>query len=112
MASAVDATKPDSILRIARWADIIAWVTLTIYVISWLSSMLLTLSQYYNGMFFEKGMGFLNAINYFVPYFQQVPQPWKPEDIVAKINDAVQKSMSDPSLRPKLEAQGVQFGSG
>lgn len=62
----------DSILRIARWADVSAWVTLTIYVISWLSSMLLTLSQYYNGMFFEKGMGFLNAINYFVPYFQQV----------------------------------------
>ena len=35
-----------------------------------------------------------------------------PPDLVAKINDAVQKSMSDPALRPKLEAQGVQFGSG
>jgi tripartite-type tricarboxylate transporter receptor subunit TctC len=35
-----------------------------------------------------------------------------PPDVVAKINDAVQKSMSDPLLRPKLEAQGVQFGSG
>ena len=35
-----------------------------------------------------------------------------PPDIVAKVNDAVQKSMSDPALRPKLEAQGVQFGSG
>ena len=62
----------DSILRISRWADIIAWVTLTIYAIILLSNMLLTLSQYYNGMFFEKGMGFLNAINYFTPYFQQV----------------------------------------
>lgn len=35
-----------------------------------------------------------------------------PRDVVQKINDAVQKSMSDPALRPKLEAQGVQFGSG
>ena len=35
-----------------------------------------------------------------------------PADVVAKINDAVQKSMTDPALRPKLEAQGVQFGSG
>jgi hypothetical protein len=61
----------DSILRIARWADIVAWVTLTIYILTWLSSLLLTLSQYYNGMFFEKGMGFLNAINYFSPYFTQ-----------------------------------------
>jgi tripartite-type tricarboxylate transporter receptor subunit TctC len=33
-----------------------------------------------------------------------------PKDIVAKINDAVQKAMMDPSIRPNLEAQGVQFG--
>jgi tripartite-type tricarboxylate transporter receptor subunit TctC len=33
-----------------------------------------------------------------------------PKDIVAKINDAVQKSMADPAIRPRLEAQGVQFG--
>jgi hypothetical protein len=62
----------DSILRISRWADVVAWVTLTIYVITWLSSLLLTLSQYYNGMLLEKGMGFLNAISYFAPQFQQV----------------------------------------
>ena len=61
----------DSILRIARWADIIAWVTLTIYVVSWLSTMLLVLSQYYNGMFMDKGATFLNGINMFSPYLQQ-----------------------------------------
>jgi len=33
-----------------------------------------------------------------------------PKDIVAKINDAVKKAMADPAIRPKLEAQGVQFG--
>jgi len=61
----------DSILRLSRWADILAWVTLTIYVLSWLSNLLLMTSQYYNGMFFEKGMTFLNAINYFSPYLLQ-----------------------------------------
>ncbi len=33
-----------------------------------------------------------------------------PKDIVAKIDDAVQKAMTDPGNRGKLEAQGVQFG--
>jgi len=61
----------DSILRLSRWADVIAWIVLTIYIITWLSYMLMTLSQYYNGMFMEKGMTFLNAINYFAPQFQQ-----------------------------------------
>ena len=61
----------DSILKISRWAEILAWVTLTIYLINWLVSMLLFFAQYYNGMFFEKGMTFLNAVNYFAPYLQQ-----------------------------------------
>jgi tripartite-type tricarboxylate transporter receptor subunit TctC len=34
-----------------------------------------------------------------------------PKDVVAKINDAVLKAMADPGIRPKLEAQGVQFGT-
>jgi tripartite-type tricarboxylate transporter receptor subunit TctC len=34
-----------------------------------------------------------------------------PPEVVAKINDAVLKAMADPSIRPKLEAQGVQFGT-
>jgi tripartite-type tricarboxylate transporter receptor subunit TctC len=33
-----------------------------------------------------------------------------PKEIVAKLNDAVKKAMADPAIRPKLEAQGVQFG--
>jgi tripartite-type tricarboxylate transporter receptor subunit TctC len=33
-----------------------------------------------------------------------------PKDIVAKVNDAVKKAMADAGIRPKLEAQGVQFG--
>ncbi|HVE90461.1 MAG TPA: tripartite tricarboxylate transporter substrate binding protein [Burkholderiaceae bacterium] len=33
-----------------------------------------------------------------------------PADVVSKIDDAVKKSMSDPSIRASLVAQGVQFG--
>jgi hypothetical protein len=61
----------DSILRISRWAEILAWVTLTIYILSWLFSTLLFFSQFFNGMFMDKGMTFLNAINFFSPYLLQ-----------------------------------------
>ena len=33
-----------------------------------------------------------------------------PADVVSKIDDAVKKSMNDPSIRASLVAQGVQFG--
>jgi hypothetical protein len=29
----------DSILRISRWAEIIAWVTLTVYVLNWVNDL-------------------------------------------------------------------------
>lgn len=61
----------DSILRISRWAEILAWVTLTIYILNWLFSTLLFFSQFFNGMFMDKGMTFLNAINFFAPYMLQ-----------------------------------------
>jgi tripartite-type tricarboxylate transporter receptor subunit TctC len=34
-----------------------------------------------------------------------------PREVVAKINDAVLQAMTDPKVRPTLEAQGVQFGT-
>jgi tripartite-type tricarboxylate transporter receptor subunit TctC len=33
-----------------------------------------------------------------------------PGDLVARIDDAVKKSMTDPAIRANLEGQGVQFG--
>lgn len=33
-----------------------------------------------------------------------------PADVTARIDDAVQKAMQDSAIRPKLEAQGLQFG--
>jgi len=61
----------DSVLRISRWSEILAWVTLTVYLLNWFVSILLFFSQYYNGMFFEKGMTFLNTLNFFSPYLSQ-----------------------------------------
>ena len=62
----------DSILRLARWADIIAWIVLTVYTLTWLGSVILYLSQVVNGMMGDKGMTFLMAFNLFSPYLTQV----------------------------------------
>jgi hypothetical protein len=49
----------------------VAWVILTIYILWWLSSFLVFLGQYSNGMFFDKGATFLNVINTFSGQLQQ-----------------------------------------
>jgi hypothetical protein len=61
----------DTILRLSRWADVLSWVTLTIYVLSWLFSMVTFLAQYFNGLLFAKGETFLNVFNLFAPYLLQ-----------------------------------------
>ena len=58
-------------MRLARWADIVSWIVLTVYVIYWLSSILLFFSQYFSGLFMDKGATFLNVFNMFAPYLQQ-----------------------------------------
>jgi hypothetical protein len=55
----------DGVLRLSRWADVAAWVVLTIYVLAWLSSFLIFLGQYFTGMYFDKGATFLSVINLF-----------------------------------------------
>lgn len=62
----------DGVLRLARWADVVAWVILTIYLLWWLSSFVVFLSQYWSGMFFDKGGTFLNVINTFSGQIQQL----------------------------------------
>lgn len=61
----------DGVLRLSRWADILAWVVLTIYVVSWLISMILFLAQYFSGLYFDKSATFLVVLNIFAPYFLQ-----------------------------------------
>ena len=61
----------DAVLRLARWADVLAWVILTVYVLSWLISFLMFLAQYLSGLYIDKGATFLTVLSIFVPYFQQ-----------------------------------------
>src|SRR5574339_568075 len=61
----------DGVLRLSRWADVIAWIILTIYLLSWLTSMFMFLAQYFSGLYFDKGATFLNVINMFTPYLMQ-----------------------------------------
>lgn len=61
----------DAVLRLSRWTDILAWVTLSIYVLSWLFSMTLFLGQYWTGLYVDKGATFLTVLNMFAPYFLQ-----------------------------------------
>ena len=61
----------DSVLRLSRWAETSAWVVLTVYILTWLFSLLLFLAQYFNGLMGDKGMSFLMAFNLFSPYLTQ-----------------------------------------
>lgn len=62
----------DVVLRLSRWADGIAWVVLTIYALTWLFSVVLFFSQYFNGLYFAKGSdSFLATFSLFTPYLQQ-----------------------------------------
>jgi hypothetical protein len=53
----------DGILRLSRWADVIAWIVLTIYLLYGLSSLLSYLGGFLNGLAFDKGGNFLSTIN-------------------------------------------------
>lgn len=59
----------DGVLRLSRAADVLAWVVLSLYVLSWFLSLALFLSQYFNGMMFDKGLTFLNVFSMIKPYF-------------------------------------------
>jgi hypothetical protein len=61
----------DGILRLSRWADVMAWIVLAIYLVSWLSTFLMFLGQYFSGLYFDKGATFLNVINMFAGQIQQ-----------------------------------------
>jgi hypothetical protein len=61
----------DSVLRVSRWADVFSWIVLTVYLLTWLFSLLLYFGQYFNDLYTDKGATFLNAINMFMPFLQQ-----------------------------------------
>jgi hypothetical protein len=61
----------DSVLKLSRWSDGLSWVVLTVYLLSWLLSLLLFFSQYTSGMMGDKGLTFLMGFNLFSPYLTQ-----------------------------------------
>jgi hypothetical protein len=61
----------DSVLRISKWADFVSWIILTIYLLVWIFSLLLFISQFAGGMMYGKGMGFLGIFSMFQPYLTQ-----------------------------------------
>lgn len=64
----------DGILRLSRWADVIAWILLTVYLLSWLLNLLLFLCQFFGGFYMDKGATLLTTLNMFAPYMYQ-PMP-------------------------------------
>jgi hypothetical protein len=61
----------DTVLRLSRWADIISWVALTLYILSWLFNFTMFLAQYFSGLYGDKGTTFLMVLNMFSPYLLQ-----------------------------------------
>ena len=61
----------NSVISIAHWANIFAWVILVVYLLVWLVAMFQILFHFFNGLIFDKGMVFLNILNIFTPYLLQ-----------------------------------------
>ena len=61
----------DAVMRLSRWADILAWVVLTLYLLTWIFQFILFLSQYFNGMLGDKGVTLLTIFSLFSPYLVQ-----------------------------------------
>jgi len=62
----------DSVLRISRAAEVVSWVVLTIYILTWIFSFALFLAQYFSGLYFAKGTEtFFTIFNLFSPFLQQ-----------------------------------------
>jgi len=59
----------DGVLRLSRWAEILSWVVLTIYILAWLFSLVLFIAQASSGLYFDKGMNFVGLLSIFKPYF-------------------------------------------
>jgi hypothetical protein len=62
----------DAILKLSRWADGLSWAVLAVYLLWWLFSVLLFVSQYASGMMGDKGMNFLMGFSMFSPYITQL----------------------------------------
>jgi hypothetical protein len=64
----------DTVLKVARWAQILAWVGAGIYLITWLASCAQFALQFSSGAFYDKGMT-LNPLDMFSNYSSYLLMP-------------------------------------
>lgn len=60
-----------AVLRLSRWAGMLAWVILGIYLVTTSISLTRFLIQYSSGLYFEKGITPLDMLDFFTPYLVQ-----------------------------------------
>ncbi len=61
----------DSVLKIARWAGILAWVVLGIYLFTSLVMFIIFIQQFASGIYYQKGMSIFDLFSFFNPYLIQ-----------------------------------------
>lgn len=63
-----------TILNLSRWAGILAWVVLGAYLFTFLTSFTQFMMQFSTGVFYQKGMSFIDFLSFFNP-FLTMPMP-------------------------------------
>ena len=58
-----------AILKLSRWAGILAWAVLVAYLATFLVSFIQFMVQFSTGLFFQKGMSVWDLLSFFNPYF-------------------------------------------
>lgn len=61
----------DLVLRLSRWAGIVGWIVLAVYLANWLGSVAQFSVQFASGLYFQKGMSAVDVFNMFTPYLLQ-----------------------------------------
>lgn len=62
----------DMVLKISRWAGILAWVVAGIYIFTTTISFAQFLTQFATGIFYQKGMSIVDLLGYFTPYLHMI----------------------------------------
>lgn len=63
-----------AILKLSRWAGMLAWAVLLVYLFTSAISIAQFMTQFLTGVFYQKGMSILDLIGFFNPYLLQ-PMP-------------------------------------
>jgi hypothetical protein len=63
-----------AILKLSRWAGILAWVVLVVYLFTSALNLIQFLQQLVTGVFYQKGMSIFDFLSFFNPYLL-LPMP-------------------------------------